>query len=64
MHIELLPARSLSSDLVARWDQIVRSAPELDSPFFRPEFTQMVAALRDRLNSESNPEAQLPSVAN
>jgi archaellum biogenesis ATPase FlaH len=28
------------------------------------QLVTVVAALRDRLNSESNPEAQLPSVAN
>jgi len=46
MKIDLIPGRELSSDLVARWDEIARSTPELASPYFRPEFTQAVAAVR------------------
>jgi len=47
MKIDLIPGRELSSDLVARWDEIVSGAPELASPYFRPEFTRAVAAVRD-----------------
>jgi CelD/BcsL family acetyltransferase involved in cellulose biosynthesis len=46
MKIELIQARELPPDLIARWDEIVGAAPELASPYFRPQFTQAVAALR------------------
>lgn len=40
-------ARALSTDLVARWDALQRGNPTLASPYFRPEFTQVVAEVRD-----------------
>jgi CelD/BcsL family acetyltransferase involved in cellulose biosynthesis len=46
MKIEVVPARGLPSELVARWDEIVRSHEELASPFLRPELTLAVAAVR------------------
>lgn len=49
MKIDLILGRELSSDLLNRWDQIARSVPELSSPYFRPEFTQAVAAQRDNV---------------
>ena len=45
MQIECLPVGRLPSELVARWDEIARSAPELASPYFRPEFTQVAGAI-------------------
>jgi CelD/BcsL family acetyltransferase involved in cellulose biosynthesis len=49
MQIECLPAHKLSSDLVACWDKIALSLPEFASPYFRPEFTQAVAAVRNNV---------------
>lgn len=47
MHIRVVPARHLTSDLCARWSDIQRANPQLASPYFRPEFTQLVAEVRD-----------------
>lgn len=37
----------LTTDDWSRWDALQRSNPLLESPYFRPEFTQAVAAIRD-----------------
>jgi CelD/BcsL family acetyltransferase involved in cellulose biosynthesis len=47
MKVTTIPAKDLSTDLVAAWTDIQSADPSLDSPFFRPEFTQAVAAVRD-----------------
>ncbi len=47
MKITVLPANELTSDHVDAWSQIQQANGELASPFFRPEFTQAVAAVRD-----------------
>src|SRR6266481_5566113 len=47
MKIEVLPVRGLSGELITCWDQIARTTPELEGPYFRPEFAQAVAAVRD-----------------
>ncbi len=47
MKIKVFPARDLPHDLFSMWVQIQESVPELASPFFRPEFTQAVARVRD-----------------
>lgn len=44
--ITTIPARQLSPAHLAAWAEIVESHPEFDSPYFRPEFTQAVAAVR------------------
>jgi CelD/BcsL family acetyltransferase involved in cellulose biosynthesis len=49
MKIDLVSSSQLTPDLIARWDEIVRGAPELASPYFRPEFTQAVAAIRNHV---------------
>jgi CelD/BcsL family acetyltransferase involved in cellulose biosynthesis len=49
MKIELVPAQELSGELIARWGEIVRAVPELASPYFRPEYTQAVAAVRSNV---------------
>jgi len=46
MKIHLIPAAELSADHVSAWSQLQRSEPTLANPFFRPEFTLAVAALR------------------
>jgi CelD/BcsL family acetyltransferase involved in cellulose biosynthesis len=47
MKIRVLSASELTAGHVEAWLDILRVAPALDSPFFRPEFTQAVAAVRD-----------------
>lgn len=47
MNIQLLPADKLTADQIAAWAEIQQSEPALDSPYFRPEFTRAVAAVRD-----------------
>ncbi|MGI9540086.1 MAG: GNAT family N-acetyltransferase [Miltoncostaeaceae bacterium] len=41
-----VPARQIEPGLVAEWQEILRARPDLASPFFRPEYTLMVAACR------------------
>ncbi|PLX48496.1 MAG: cellulose biosynthesis protein CelD [Desulfobulbaceae bacterium] len=47
MYYSVIPGRKLTSELTARWSAIQRADPTLASPYFRPEFTQAVAAVRD-----------------
>jgi CelD/BcsL family acetyltransferase involved in cellulose biosynthesis len=47
MKTTLLPARQLSADQIAAWADLQSNDRCLDSPFFRPEFTLAVAAVRD-----------------
>ncbi|MGA2065253.1 MAG: GNAT family N-acetyltransferase [Thermoguttaceae bacterium] len=47
MKLHLVSGRELSPDDVALWSRLQRADPELDSPYFRPEFVQLVAAIRD-----------------
>ncbi|MCE5267501.1 MAG: GNAT family N-acetyltransferase [Planctomycetaceae bacterium] len=46
MNIRLLSAEALTPAQWAAWAEIQRTEPALDSPYFRPEFTQAVAAVR------------------
>lgn len=46
MKYELITAAELDATLVKRWDAIQRAAPELASPYFRPEYVQTVADVR------------------
>jgi CelD/BcsL family acetyltransferase involved in cellulose biosynthesis len=45
--VRVLPGRALDPGLMARWSELQRSAPTLSSPFFRPEFTAIVADVRE-----------------
>jgi CelD/BcsL family acetyltransferase involved in cellulose biosynthesis len=47
MKIHVVAGAELTAEHVQAWTEIVAAAPALDSPFFRPEFTQAVAAVRD-----------------
>ena len=47
MNIRTITVESLTSEEIAAWSAIQRSVPMLSSPYFRPEFTQAVAAVRD-----------------
>ncbi len=46
MKVELLAVPDMDAALCARWRELQRSNPALGSPFFCPEFTQAVAAVR------------------
>jgi CelD/BcsL family acetyltransferase involved in cellulose biosynthesis len=46
MNINVVSAVDLSRDHLAAWLRILAESPSLDSPFFRPEYTQAVAAVR------------------
>jgi CelD/BcsL family acetyltransferase involved in cellulose biosynthesis len=45
--VTAVPGSALSGNLVARWSALQLADPEPASPFFRPEFTQAVARVRD-----------------
>lgn len=47
MRANVVPANELSKDLIAHWARIQEQNPALFSPFFRPEFTQVVARARN-----------------
>ncbi len=47
MKIEVLAADRLTAEHLAAWSRVLAADPALESPFFRPEFTQAVAAVRD-----------------
>jgi CelD/BcsL family acetyltransferase involved in cellulose biosynthesis len=46
MKITVLPARELTPEHVQTWARLQQADPELESPFFRPEFTRLVASVR------------------
>ncbi|MEN6459144.1 MAG: GNAT family N-acetyltransferase [Thermoguttaceae bacterium] len=46
MDIRVVTADALTPDQLAAWDAIQRADATLASPYFRPEFTQAVAAVR------------------
>jgi CelD/BcsL family acetyltransferase involved in cellulose biosynthesis len=43
----VVPANALERAQIERWSAIQRSVPALASPFFCPEFTQIIGAVRD-----------------
>jgi CelD/BcsL family acetyltransferase involved in cellulose biosynthesis len=45
--VEVVPAGALTADQLARWSQIQQSDAALESPFFSPQFTRIVAVARD-----------------
>lgn len=63
--VRLVEARDLSEEDLAIWSDIQRNSPALDSPFFRPEFTQVVTSVRDEvevgiLHKEDRPVGFFP----
>lgn len=42
-----IPAAELNRDQCAAWARRIPAQPGMDSPFFRPEFTRLVAAVRE-----------------
>ena len=47
MNVRVLRPAQLTPDQIAAWSRMQAEDPALDSPFFRPEFTQSVATVRD-----------------
>jgi CelD/BcsL family acetyltransferase involved in cellulose biosynthesis len=47
MQIRAIPAAALTEDQIAFWSDAQEGNPLLDSPYFRPEFTQAVSAVRE-----------------
>jgi len=47
MKVTVRSPRELGDDWVARWRAILASTPALGSPYFAPEFTRIVAEVRD-----------------
>jgi CelD/BcsL family acetyltransferase involved in cellulose biosynthesis len=60
MKINVIPAGCMSPDQVAAWGRLQSANPTLDSPFFRPEFTQAVADVRDDVDVAVLEEADRP----
>lgn len=47
MKIRIFPAAELPAEHLARWSRLQTEQVSLTNPFFRPEFTQAVASVRD-----------------
>src|SRR5262245_16403971 len=47
MKITLISARELSDDLVEIWGRLQCTNADLDSPYFHPRFTSVIASVRD-----------------
>ena len=45
MQVEIIRAEALTDADVARWRDMLAANPDLTSPYFRPEFTQVAAAI-------------------
>ena len=45
--VRVLPAKQLTAELAQRWRELQRQSPALQSPYFTPEFTGVVASVRD-----------------
>jgi CelD/BcsL family acetyltransferase involved in cellulose biosynthesis len=47
MKVELVQGSALTGELVERWDSLLDADLRFHSPYFRPEFTQLVSGVRD-----------------
>lgn len=47
LRTRLIHGRELGGEVVAAWAALQESVPALDGPYFRPEYVQAVAAVRD-----------------
>jgi CelD/BcsL family acetyltransferase involved in cellulose biosynthesis len=47
MKIDIIPARALTPEHVEAWARLQQTNSDLESPFFCPEFTRLVAEVRD-----------------
>src|SRR5690349_131475 len=46
-HVKVIAGRGLDTTLVRSWKEIQHTNPALRSPYFAPEFTRIVAEVRD-----------------
>src|SRR4051794_12390922 len=46
INVRLTRPEKLTSEELALWDRLQRQQPDFESPYFRPEFTQAVAGVR------------------
>ncbi len=60
MNIRAVKFENLTSDEIATWSDIQRSEQSLDSPYFRPEFTQAVTTVRNDVEVAVLEEAGIP----
>ena len=60
MNVRVLRPADLTADQIAAWSRMQSEDPALDSPFFRPEFTQCVATVRDDVEIAVLEEAGRP----
>jgi CelD/BcsL family acetyltransferase involved in cellulose biosynthesis len=49
MNISVVPGDQLSADHCLAWSRLQQADPSVDSPFFRHEFTQAVASIRENV---------------
>jgi CelD/BcsL family acetyltransferase involved in cellulose biosynthesis len=47
VNVELVHGKKLTSELVERWDALISGDSRFDSPYFQPEFAQLVSEVRD-----------------
>jgi CelD/BcsL family acetyltransferase involved in cellulose biosynthesis len=47
MKVTLVPGRELSADLIHAWAELQQKNPDLAGPFFHPEFTRIIASVRN-----------------
>ena len=47
MNVEVIKPTELTAALLARWDEIQSNNPALQNPYFRPEYIQAIARLRN-----------------
>src|SRR4051794_17226783 len=46
MKVSLIPGHEISDDLARVWIGLQQTNPDLSSPYFHPEFTNVIAAVR------------------
>jgi CelD/BcsL family acetyltransferase involved in cellulose biosynthesis len=49
MKVSLIPGRELCDELVRMWIRLQQANPDLASPYFHPEFTNVIASVRDNV---------------
>jgi CelD/BcsL family acetyltransferase involved in cellulose biosynthesis len=47
MKVTLIPGHKLNDDIVRIWICLQQANPDLESPYFHPEFTRIIASVRD-----------------
>src|SRR4051794_28538749 len=60
MNIRTVKFENLTTDEIAAWSDIQQCEQSLDSPYFRPEFTQAVTAIRNDVEVAVLKEAGIP----